>query len=213
VADLFISYAREDRPRVEKMARLLAKAGWSTFWDPQIKTGSSFDRVIEQALVDAKAVIVVWSQDSVKSDWVRAEAADALESNKLVPIRLDNVLTPVRYRQIHAADLSTWQGNPDAIEWQKLLTDLSSLIGEPPASAADRQKQKAPAAAEHTAPKALAPEPASDWSNRPPTPGQPIGEDATPIPTPRQSGIGAVGYVLLGWLLFSALVLLAWFEA
>jgi hypothetical protein len=85
--DLFLSYSRQDLAKVEALAAVLQQAGWSVWWDRHIKTGTSFDKVIEQALTCSRAVIVAWSKNSADSDWVRAEASYALESNKLLPVR------------------------------------------------------------------------------------------------------------------------------
>ncbi|HYB58465.1 MAG TPA: toll/interleukin-1 receptor domain-containing protein, partial [Alphaproteobacteria bacterium] len=67
MSDLFISYSRLDQERVEKLAQALERAGLSVWWDRRIKSGESFDRVIEQAIAEAKAVIVAWSRHSTDS--------------------------------------------------------------------------------------------------------------------------------------------------
>jgi hypothetical protein len=33
MSDIFISYAREDRPRAEAIAKALEEHGWSVWWD------------------------------------------------------------------------------------------------------------------------------------------------------------------------------------
>lgn len=57
--DIFISYASEDRDRVIPIVKALEQKGWSVWWAPEIRTGTSFDRVIEKALRDARSVFVV----------------------------------------------------------------------------------------------------------------------------------------------------------
>lgn len=39
----------------------------------RLETGETFDEKIQSVLVQVKCVIVVWSKESVKSQWVRAE--------------------------------------------------------------------------------------------------------------------------------------------
>ena len=74
MADIFISYSRKDLSRVGVLADALSDQGWSVWWDRQIPTGRTFDQVIAEALASARCVIVVWSEESIGSDWVREEA-------------------------------------------------------------------------------------------------------------------------------------------
>jgi hypothetical protein len=64
VSDIFLSYAREDLPRVKPVVEALVARGWSVWWDRTIKPGQIFERVIEAALDEARCVIVLWSRDS-----------------------------------------------------------------------------------------------------------------------------------------------------
>ena len=50
MSDIFISYAREDRPPAEWLAKALGGHGGSVWWDREIVTGSTFEDVIEKAL-------------------------------------------------------------------------------------------------------------------------------------------------------------------
>jgi hypothetical protein len=68
MSDIFLSYASEDRPRVEVLRGALERHGWSVWWDNTILPGRTFDQVIGEALDAARCVIVVWSQHSVNSD-------------------------------------------------------------------------------------------------------------------------------------------------
>jgi hypothetical protein len=94
-------------------------------------TGTSYDKVIENALMNARAVIVAWSNTSVDSDWVRAEAAFALKRSKLLPIRLDDASPPLRFTHIHSINFSQWDGSSGDQAWQKLFADLAEMIGRP----------------------------------------------------------------------------------
>ena len=83
--DIFISYSREDRPAARHFAESFAREGFSVWWDAVLRSGETFDEVIEKELRAAKAVVVLWSPRSVASRWVRAEATLADRGNKLVP--------------------------------------------------------------------------------------------------------------------------------
>jgi DNA-binding response OmpR family regulator len=129
-ADLFISYAREDLPAIKSLTAILRQSGWSVWSDQELKAGVAFDRVTEQALQDARAVIVAWSKNSVSSDWVRAEAAVALQAGKLFPVRLDEEPLPLRFTHIHTLDLSDWDGSAEHHAFQALLAHLAEVIGK-----------------------------------------------------------------------------------
>ncbi|HIG42367.1 MAG TPA: toll/interleukin-1 receptor domain-containing protein [Gammaproteobacteria bacterium] len=53
---------------------------------------------MEEALEAARCVVVVWSNHSIKSQWVRTEAHEGLERKILVPLLLDDVKPPLAYR-------------------------------------------------------------------------------------------------------------------
>lgn len=48
MADIFLSYAREDRASAERIAQALAGLGYDVWWDPDIPAGPSYTQVIEQ---------------------------------------------------------------------------------------------------------------------------------------------------------------------
>jgi len=138
MSDIFISYASEDRPWAKVLAEALRAHGWSVWWDRTIPTGKSYHRVIEETLAEARCVIVVWSHQSVSSDWVRAEAEEGLKRDVLVPLSIDDSRAPLVFRQIQTADLSSWQGETSSPLFQKLVADIASLIGRAPAQVEER---------------------------------------------------------------------------
>jgi len=109
MADVFISYAREDRECAELLARALKQKGWSVWWDDQIKVGHSFTETIELELGRARCVIVLWSRHSVQSEWVPLEAREAAKRKALVPVRIENVQPPLEFRGLQTADFLDWR--------------------------------------------------------------------------------------------------------
>lgn len=141
MADIFISYARADREKIEKLASALEAEGYSVWWDRQIVGGSEFSEEIEKELNAAKAVIVAWSEDSVKSRWVRDEAGTAAEAGKLIPTSLDGAGAPMGFKQYHAIDLDGWNEKPEAHEFQDVSRAVKArLSGAMPGPAAPKHK-------------------------------------------------------------------------
>jgi len=132
MADIFISYAREDRSRVKHLAELLTSFGYSVWWDPEITPGKEFDDVIDKALEDAKCVIVIWSAHSVESRWVKEEAEDGLSRGILVPILLDQVTIPRGFRRLQASDLSNATMSVDDPVMVVLLRQIETLTKKAP---------------------------------------------------------------------------------
>jgi outer membrane protein OmpA-like peptidoglycan-associated protein len=128
-ASIFISYAHLDRERADRLATRLSSAGYSVWWDRQIRTGDHFDQVIEAAHAAAKLVIVLWSGHSVSSNWVRAEASRALDDDKLLPVRLDKARPPLRFTQVQTVDLTGWDGRTDTEELLALLQEVGAQLG------------------------------------------------------------------------------------
>ncbi|ACF45262.1 TIR protein [Prosthecochloris aestuarii DSM 271] len=131
MADIFISYAREDLKRIKLLVEALTKQGWSVFWDRRIRAGQKFSSVIENELQNAQCAIVAWSEHSVNSDWVHDEATEAKERNILVPVLLDVIKPPMGFRRIHAADLTVFgTGKRDSV-LEQLFEDIREIVGEP----------------------------------------------------------------------------------
>lgn len=109
MSDIFISYAREDRARAQKLASDLTGRGYSVWWDAELVGTDDYYEVILQALHDAKAAIVIWSPASCKSRFVRDEARFALHLDKLVATKttdLDAIHIPFGFQSQHADDVA-----------------------------------------------------------------------------------------------------------
>lgn len=103
--DVFLSYAREDLAAVQSLVSAIEAEGLSVFWDRQIVPGQPWSDVLEAAINNSRAVVVVWSAASVKSTWVKAEATEAMARGKLVPVRIDNAAIPMPFGQVQTAQV------------------------------------------------------------------------------------------------------------
>src|ERR1044071_6594109 len=133
MSDIFISYARADRPKAQILANALEQQGWSVWWDLNVRIGGKFDQVIKKELDAAICVIALWSSSSIESEWVKDEAAEAVKRGVLIPALIEDVEIPFGFgfRRIQAAWLMDWQGSLDHLEFVRLLNDLSALIEKP----------------------------------------------------------------------------------
>jgi hypothetical protein len=147
MADIFISYASPDRETARVLAQRLAELGYSVWWDRTIPPGRQFDEVIQEALHAARCVLVLWSAQSVRSNWVKTEAAEALALDRLVPALIEDVPPPMEFKRIQAANLSGWTGDAADPEYRNLLASVQALLQHAPASAATSAAPQRDAAA------------------------------------------------------------------
>ena len=132
MSDVFISYARPNEPFAKKAAEALRAAGYAVWRDDELPAHRVYSDVIEERIKSARAVLVLWSNEAVKSQWVRAEADAARELGTLVQVSLDGVLPPMPFNQIQCADLFGWTGDVEWPGWSKVVRSIASLAGAGP---------------------------------------------------------------------------------
>jgi hypothetical protein len=131
MSDIFISYASPDREIARTIAEAFAERGHSVWWDRTIPPGRVFDEVIQEALTAAKCVIVLWSSNSIRSNWVKTEASEALARNRLLPVLTEDVSPPIEFKRIQAANLIGWTGDTDHPEFRGLIASVERLLAQP----------------------------------------------------------------------------------
>ena len=131
MADIFISYKREDRSLIEGLANALEAENLSVWWDVELPLGKSYAASISKELATAKIVMPVWTKLSIQSDWVQEEANFGKTKGNLIPVRMENVSPPIGFGMIQTADLTGWEPrNQPSAEWIKLVESIMSIIGE-----------------------------------------------------------------------------------
>ncbi len=130
MADIFISYSSTDKTVVKRLAAVLEERGWSVWWDRQIPIGQQYDTVIEQELRQSRCVVVVWTQRSVASEWVKNEASEAAAKRKMVPVMLEELELPLAFRRTETAMLLDWDGENDHPELEILFQSISNIMGQ-----------------------------------------------------------------------------------
>ena len=126
---VFISYAHEDYDRARMLAEALRQSKLSIWWDERLEPGERFTDKIWDAINSALAVIVLWSESSLESEWVFKEADMAAANGTLVPVLLDDVQPPGPFSDVDAADLTHWNPRRPSREFDSLLRKLHRIAG------------------------------------------------------------------------------------
>ena len=128
---IFVSYARVDYKRVKRIISYLAKSGLSIWWDQNIRPGSNFRYVIQEALESAACAIVFWTKNSIKSDFVWSEVEKAKKRGVLVPVKLDeDAEIPVGFSEMHHIELFG-QVRLESLGVKRLIKSIDQLVSMP----------------------------------------------------------------------------------
>ncbi|MGD9979411.1 MAG: TIR domain-containing protein [Hyphomonadaceae bacterium] len=130
MADVFISYSRTDADAARRFAEAFEALGMSVWWDVALRSGETFDEAIEQALKQAKAVVVLWSKASIGSRWVRTEATIADRNGTLAPVMIEACERPILFELTHTADLCHWRGDTGDKAWLAFEAVVRELVAK-----------------------------------------------------------------------------------
>jgi adenylate cyclase len=145
MADIFVSYGRSTEAQAQQVAESLRSAGYSVWRDDELPAHRAYGDVIEERLHSAKAVVVLWSVEAARSQWVRAEADIAREAGTLVQVTIDGTIPPLPFNQIQCADLNGWRGDTSASGWRKVEGSVALLVGTPFEAGSPSEHKSAPA--------------------------------------------------------------------
>jgi hypothetical protein len=137
----FISYSSEDQEFAERLhADLQAKGVRCWFAPEDLKIGDKFQERIEESVRWYDKLLLVLSDNSIKSPWVEDEVQAALEKERtnsklvLFPIRLDGTVMETQKdwaaklrRTRHIGDFTHWKDHdPYQKALGRLLRDLKA---------------------------------------------------------------------------------------
>ncbi len=134
MSDIFISYARSTEPQAMAIEKGLRDLGYDVWRDDALPAHRAYAEVIEERLAGAMAVVVIWSIEAVKSQWVRSEANRAREDGKIVQVAVEPIRLPMPFDQIQCADLSGWAGEAGHAGWRKAVASIGALATGGPVS-------------------------------------------------------------------------------
>ncbi|MCK5420775.1 MAG: toll/interleukin-1 receptor domain-containing protein, partial [Deltaproteobacteria bacterium] len=127
-SDIFLSYKSEDKEKAQVIAKAIEQKGHSVWWARKFPPGKNFDDVIEEKLDAAQCVIVLWSKNSVKSEWVKEEAAEGYNRGILIPVLIDDILPPLGFRRLQTAKLIDWNGELSHPEFDLLFKSVANIL-------------------------------------------------------------------------------------
>ena len=110
MSDIFISYAKADHALALKLSAFLESEGWTVWWDKSLAAADLYRDEIMKQLASARAVIAIWTNNSIKSDWVRAEAGRAKADGKLIPVKTPDVAygdIPLPFGEMHTENVGS----------------------------------------------------------------------------------------------------------
>ena len=129
---VFISYSSKDKKLVDKIVKLLDRAG-VTYWiaPDMIPVGSNYAREIPRAIRECEMFLLILSKESQESVWVEKEVDSAICCKKnIVPVKIDE--TPMN--DIFSFYLNNVQMIPyfagEMEAFQALWDQLQPLVGK-----------------------------------------------------------------------------------
>lgn len=142
MADVFLSYKREDAARVRKLVAALRQCGLDVWWDQDIPPTAPWEATIEKALSEAKAVIVCWSPTSVASENVRSEARVAREDGRLIQVFVKASTPPLFFGERQGVNLTKWRGNADDPRIGSIADAIRKVAAGEPIDGSERPRAR-----------------------------------------------------------------------
>jgi hypothetical protein len=121
---VFISHSWKDKTIADTLTQCLSSMVDVWLDIQNLRPGDSITRSIDNAMAEMDLIIVLWSENSAKSDGVEAEIATALRLKKLViPCRLDETELDPRIRELLAIEIKNFD-----VGYGRLLCTLLPLF-------------------------------------------------------------------------------------
>ena len=134
MADVFISYSKARADLTRALADDLEQKGVKVWWDTDMLAGESFRQRIQTELKTCKAAIVIWTPESVASDYVLSEAERARIAGKLIQVRTSDVLPddlPTPFDTSHVALIDDKNAIYGALSRLGLMPGYKPVAGQP----------------------------------------------------------------------------------
>jgi hypothetical protein len=107
-AEVFLSYSSKDGEAAKALFSELRRKRISVWYDAGLAAGQAFRDELRRRIEAAKAVVVLWTENSIGSKWVCSEASLADSHGKLVCLhdpKLDPNCAPLPFAEVHMTKL------------------------------------------------------------------------------------------------------------
>ncbi|MEM8785396.1 MAG: DUF805 domain-containing protein [Pseudomonadota bacterium] len=125
MTDIFISCVPEDEAEARQLGEALEAVGFTVWPNPALAEDAPNPAKIEKALKTARCVLVLWSEYSIASEKLMAEAGEAHRLGTLLQVRLDRSPLPFQFRTLPCVEMAGWQGNADGAAFQHLVERIN----------------------------------------------------------------------------------------
>ena len=125
---LFISYKREDLRIANLIKTALESKNIHIWWDEKLQTGQKWEEIIDNKLYESSAILVLWSNLSTQSDWVRHEASYAATNKKFIQAKISECDMPAPFKSTMASDLVGWNEHNDNKEFVDLVSEIRRVV-------------------------------------------------------------------------------------
>ncbi len=140
MAEVFVSYKREDRARVALIADILVELGLTVWFDTSLISGEDWAARIDAEIAACSAMVVCWSSAATQSTEVLREVRQGGARAILAPVLIEPCQIPHAFQSINAADLSQWSYKLDSEPWLSLLSRLGDLTGRADLGTVSRER-------------------------------------------------------------------------
>ena len=128
--DVYLSYAPEDRAKVQDLVQTLESTGLKVWWEHHHLKPKEAIAMLQRQLNVSRVQMVVWSKNSAGSGRVQAEARVGADRGRLIATRIEQIVPPRDTAAVAYADLTDWSGGQEHRGIRKAFAMIWKLIGK-----------------------------------------------------------------------------------
>lgn len=129
MSNIFISYSKKDTELANSIRLNLKSEGYDVWWDNNLIAGNPWEEEIHNALKKSEIILILWTNNSIKSDWVKHEASIAKLKGNLIQVFIDDIsFIPSIFQTIQSSNLTDWNMRENDTSFVALLESIKLKI-------------------------------------------------------------------------------------